>query len=296
MSSAISLVKALVATTLLACTTTWAQHVVDDTGKTIKLERAAQRIVSLAPHATELLFGAGAGAQLVGVTEFSDYPEAAKSLPRVGGSRGLDLERIAALKPDLVIAWQSGNSMAQVAQIEALGIPVFRSEPRTLNDVALSLERFGALTGHALGARRAAAAFRTRIANLRREYAYRKSVRVFYQVWPQPLMTIGGPHVITDVIGLCGGVNVFSALASPGPTVNIEAVVGAAPQLIVGGAADGGDLASLAMWKRWPGIPAVKNERFAVLDAALITRHTERLADGALALCHAIDATRGDMP
>ncbi len=270
--------------------------VIDDSKRTITLARPAQRVISLAPHATELLFGAGAGRQVVGVTEFSDFPLAARRLPRVGGSRGLDLERIVAARPDLVIAWQSGNSAAQVERIEKLGIPVFRSEPRTLGDVARTLERFGILTGHAEHATDAARRFNARIEALRQTYAGRRPVRVFYQVWKQPLMTIGGPHVISDVVRLCGGHNVFAQLDTPGPTVDIEAVVAADPQLIVGGAADGGDLSDLRMWQRWPQISAVRNGRYSVLDAALITRHTERLVLGAERLCKAIDATRNDRP
>jgi len=269
-----------------------AQTVTDDSGRTLALARPAQRIVSLAPHITELLFSAGAGAQVVGVIEFSDYPAAARRLPRIGGAYGLDLERIAALKPDLVIAWSSGNSTAQVERIESLGIPVYRSEPATLEDVARSVERFGQLSGHADLARQVAGDFRGRIARLRQTYAQRIPVKVFYQVWPQPLMTVGGPHVITDVLNLCGGRNIFSSLLSPGPTVSTEAVLAAAPRLIIGGAAEGGDAASLAIWKRWPSLPAIKHQGLLVLDAALITRHTVRIAEGAEQLCRAIDAAR----
>jgi len=268
--------------------------VIDDSNKRITLVNPAQRIVSLAPHATELLFGAGAGRQVVAVIEFSDFPPEAQTLLRVGGSRGLDLERIVAAKPDLVIAWQSGNSAAQVERIEKLGIPVFRSEPRTLDDVARSLERFGMLAGHTEQGREAARKFRGRIATLRQQYAARAPVRVFYQAWHQPLMTVGGPHVISDVMTLCGAVNVFSRIDSPGPTVDIESVVAANPQLIVGGAADGGDLRDLRMWQAWPQIAAVRDQRFTILDAALITRHTERIAIGAEQLCVAIDRVRND--
>jgi len=287
---------ALVVALVAACPATAGVSVVDDSQRTITLARPAQRIISLAPHATELLFGAGAGRQVVGVTEFSDFPQAARRLPRVGSSRGLDLEQIVAARPDLVIAWQSGNSAAQVERIEKLGIPVFRSEPKTLDDVARTLERFGVLTGHAEPAREAARRFSARIQALRQAYAGRRPVRVFYQVWKQPLMTIGGPHVISDVMTLCGASNVFAQLDTPGPTVNIEAVVAADPQLIVGGAANGGDVSDLRMWQRWPQIAAVRNGRYTVLDAALITRHTERLAQGAEQLCEAIDATRNDRP
>lgn len=266
--------------------------VIDDSGKTVRLSKPAQRIVSLAPHLTELLFEIGAEHQVVGVIEFSDYPEQARTLPRIGGYRGLDLERIHAARPDLVIAWQSGNSAAQVARLENLGITVYRNEPHTLEDIALTLERLGKLTGRDKQARHAAQALRARIENLRVQYAARAPVRVFYQVWRQPLMTVGGHHVLNDAMHLCGGRNIFADLKTPSPTVNAEAVLARAPQIIVGGSASGGDLTDLAFWKRWRDLPAVRDNHLIALDASTITRHTSRLADGAASLCAAIDRVR----
>jgi len=266
--------------------------VIDDSGKTVRLAQPAQRIISLAPHLTELLFEIGAEQQVVGVIEFSDYPPQARTLPRIGGYRGLDLERIHAARPDLVIAWESGNSAAQVARLENLAITVYRNEPHTLEDIALTLERLGKLTGRDMQARHAAQALRARIESLRAQYAARAPVRVFYQVWRQPLMTVGGRHVLNDVMHLCGGRNIFANLKTPSPTVNAEAVLARAPQIIVGGSVSEGDLSELIFWKRWRDIPAVRNNHLVVLDASTITRHTSRLADGAASLCAAIDRVR----
>ena len=266
----------------------------DDTGREVRLDAPARRIVSLAPHITELLFDIDAGDAIVAATEYSDYPEAAKHLPRVGGLAGIDLERIVALKPDLVIAWQSGTSRAQLEALSRLGIPVFRSEPHTLADVATTLERLGALTGHSREASAQAGAFRRKVAALRDSYASRPPVRVFYQVWNNPLMTIGGPHLITHVIELCGGRNVFASVAMLAPTIDVEAVVAADPQLIVTAAENGKVRNDIALWSRWTSVSAVRHHRYLFLDPALITRHTPRILVGSEALCRAIESARTD--
>ena len=267
---------------------------VDDAGRTVHLAAPARRIASLAPHLTELLFAIGAGRQLTAATEYSDYPAAAKSIPRVGGLAGIDLEALVATRPDLVVAWQSGTSQAQLDAIERLGIPVFRSEPRTLDDVATTMERLGRLTGHDPEAGAGATAFRARVDSLRSMYASRTPVRVFYQVWSQPLMTVGGTHLISHVVALCGGRNVFASLTLLAPTIDPESVIAADPQLIITASGDGTRTAELAMWAQWPGIAAVRHRRYLVLDPGVITRHTPRILDGAEAACRAIDAARAD--
>lgn len=264
----------------------------DDTGREVRLEAPARRIVSLAPHVTELLFEIDAGNAIVAATEYSDYPAAAKRLPRVGGLAGIALERVVAARPDLVIAWQSGTAQAQLDALVQLGIPVFRSEPHTLADVATTLERFGALTGHVREASARAGEFRRKVAALRDTYASRASVRVFYQVWNNPLMTIGGPHLITSVIELCGGRNVFASVGMLAPTVDLEAVIAADPQLIVTAAESGKQRNDIAQWSRWTSVSAVRYQRYLFLDPVLITRHTSRILIGAEALCRSIDAAR----
>lgn len=266
----------------------------DDSGLEVRLEAPARRIVSLAPHLTELLFDIGAGDAIVGASDYSDYPAAARRLPRVGGLAGIDLERIVALKPDLVVAWQSGTAQAQLAALGRLGIPVFHSEPHTLADVASTLERLGTLTAHTQQAAAQADAFRSKVAALRARYASRAPVRVFYQVWNDPLMTIGGPHLITQVIELCGGRNIFASLALLAPTVDPEAVIAADPQLIVTAAESGNRSSDIALWSRWTGVSAVRNRRYLFLDPVLITRHTPRILIGAEAICRAIQDARSN--
>ncbi|MGI9024162.1 MAG: cobalamin-binding protein [Burkholderiaceae bacterium] len=266
----------------------------DDTGRAVRLEAPARRIVSLAPHITELLFDIDAGDAIVAATEYSDYPEAAKRLPSVGGLGGIALERIVALKPDLVIAWQSGTAQAQLDALVRLRIPVFRSEPHTLTDVATTLERLGTLTGHAREASAKAYDFRHKVAALRATYASRAPVRVFHQVWNNPLMTIGGPHLITSVIELCGGRNVFASVGMLAPTIDAEAVIAADPQLIVTALENGDRRNDVAQWSRWTSVSAVRHHRYLFLDPAVITRHTPRILIGAETLCRAIDAARAD--
>lgn len=266
---------------------------IDDTQRPVRLEAPARRIVSLAPHVTEVLYAIGAGPQIVGATGFSDYPAAAKSLPRVGGLGGIDIEAIVAIKPDLVVAWQSGTAKAQLDAVARLGIPVFNSEPRTLDDVATTLERLGALTGHVREAAEQAGAFRAKVTLLRQTYATRPPVRVFYQVWNTPLMTVGGTHLISSVITLCGGRNVFASLSMLAPTIDPEAAVAADPQLIVT-ASEGDPVRDIEAWSRWPGVAAVRHQRYLVLAPGVITRNTPRVLIGAEAICRAIDAARAD--
>ena len=208
-------------------------EVVDDLGQRVRLAAPPRRIVSLAPHATELVFAVGAGARLVGAMDHSDYPPAARRLPRVGDSRSIDLEAVAALEPDLVIVWPSGNSPSQVERLAKMGLPVYRSEPRRLSEIADAMRRLGVLLGEAEAARVQAQAFERELTALRRQQEGKAPVRTFYQVWPQPLMTLNDQHLASDVIRLCGGVNVLGALAPLVPTVSTEAVLAAAPELIL---------------------------------------------------------------
>ncbi len=267
--------------------------ITDDAGNALRLPRPAQRIVSLAPHVTELLYAAGAGAQLVGAVQYSDYPEAAKALPRVGGYTSVDLEAVAALKPDLVVAWRSGNRNAHLGRLGALGIPVYLTEPRSLPDVARSLEALGRLAGTEAAADAAADAFRTRLAALRERYGTRPPVRTFYQIWNQPLMTINGQHLISDVIRLCGGDNVFAGLGQLAPTINVEAVLAADPEVVVASGMGEARPEWLDQWKRWGGLTATARGNLFFIPPDLIQRHTPRILDGAERLCAQLEEARG---
>lgn len=203
---------------------------VDDFGHIVVLAKPAQRIVALAPHAVELVDAAGGGARLVGAVEHSDYPPYALQLPRVGNHAGFDFEKIAALKPDLIVAWPLGGER-QLQGLEALQIPVFRSAPRTLEGIPASLEQLGILLGSRAVAQRAAQQFRTQLQHLRTQYQSKIKLRVFYQTWSQPLMTLGGQHTLNEVLNLCGAENIFADLKVAAPVVSAEAVLLRQPQL-----------------------------------------------------------------
>jgi iron complex transport system substrate-binding protein len=281
---------------LFACAALSAQAEVvvqDDTGATVHLAEPARRIVSLAPHITETLYAAGAGERLVGAVEYSDYPEAAKKLARIGGYSRLDLEAVAALKPDLAIGWASGNSPAHIEKLRALGIPVYLAQPERIDDVAMNLERYGELAGTQTAARAAAAGFRNRLAELRAQYSARPRVRTFYQIWKQPLMTVGGAQVISDAIRLCGGENIFADLKPLAPKVSVEAVLAADPEAIVASGMGESRPEWLDDWRQWRNMTAVKRDNLFFIPPDLIQRHTPRLVDGAARLCAHLETARG---
>ncbi|HCZ13143.1 MAG TPA: cobalamin-binding protein [Accumulibacter sp.] len=266
--------------------------VVDDAGTTLRLAQPAQRIVSLAPHLTETLFAAGAGEHVVGTVEYSNYPAAAAKIARVGGYSQIDLERVAALRPDLIIAWQSGNAAAHLDRLRALGLPIYISQPDRIDDVATEIERLGVLAGSAAVANRAAASFRERLAGLQHSYGKRPPVRTFYQIWKQPLMTVGGKQIISDVIRLCGGDNVFGKLETMAPTVTVEAVIAANPEAIVASGMGESRPEWLDDWQRWRSITAVARGNLFFVPPDLIQRHTPRLLDGAESLCRHLETAR----
>lgn len=260
----------------------------DDSGRVVTLAAPAARIISLAPHATELLFAAGAGARVVGVSAYSNFPAEASRLPSVGDAMRADMERIIALKPDLIVGWKSGNNPAQLERLRALGLPVFDSEPRQFDDIASSLERLGALAGTVEG-RAAAARFRADLRALRERYSARKPVRVFYQIWPSPLMTLNDAHIVSEAIRLCGGVNLFGKLAPLVPTVSREAVLKADPEAIF---VSDEDAQAFGRWRGYGNLTAVRNNSLFRIDGGVMNRAGPRMLGATALLCEQIDAAR----
>lgn len=263
----------------------------DDTGRNITLPAPARRIVSLAPHATELLFAAGAGPAVAAVSDFSDYPEQARRLPSVGNGQTYDLERILALKPDLIVGWNTGLAAGQLARLEALGVPVYRSEPRSFAAIAGSLEALGRLAGHEDTGRTAAQAFRLRLQSLEERYRGRPRLRVFYQIWRAPLMTLNGQHLVSWALRVCGADNVFAGLPQLAPTVSEEAVIRADPDAIVASTGEQDDV--LGGWRRFPGLQAVRRNNLLAVDGGLLNRAGPRVLDGTEQLCRLLDEARG---
>ena len=264
----------------------------DDTGQRVTLPRPATRILALAPHVAELLYAAGAGDQVIASVEFANYPEAARKLPRVGSYSAFDLERIAALKPDLAVVWGSGNPAGQVAQVRRLGIPVFVSEPQQLDDIPQSLRRLGQLAGTTAVAEQAAHDFVQRRDALARRHAGKRPVTVFYEIWNQPLMTVGGSHLIGAALALCSGRNAFASIAQPAATVALEAVLRADPEVIVASGMGEERPDWLEDWRRWSQLAAVKRNNLFFVPPDLLQRHTPRILDGTERLCDALDTAR----
>ena len=270
-----------------------AVEVEDDRGQTVSLERHAQRIVSLAPHVTELLFSIGAGERLVGAVNYSDYPEAANAIPRVGGYNALDLERIVTLEPDLIVGWESGNNPADLEKLRRFDLPLFINEPRRLTDIPDTLRRLAVLTGTEQQAETVIVDFKDRLERLGR-FSERESVSVFYQIWDKPLMTVNDEHLIGDVIRLCGGRNVFGETPSLTPQVSEEAVIARAPQAIVIGGMSEQHADWLDRWRHWQRMPAVRHEHLFMIKPDHLQRHTVRILQGAETLCRQLEQVRSD--
>lgn len=265
----------------------------DDEGNRVTLDKPAQRVVSLAPHVTELLFAAGGGRKVVGVVDYSDYPPEAKALPRVGSHRQIDLERLIALKPDLLVVWLHGGAARQLEPLRKLGIPVYVSEPHRIADIGATMRRLGQLLGNDAEAGRAADAFDRRLAAIESRYASRPPVKVFYQVWDRPLYTLNGRHTASDAIRLCGGENIFASLPVTAPTVTVEAVLKENPEVIVSGNRPNQDSAGLETWKQYPSLLAVRRGNLFTVDADQLVRPGPRILDGTAGLCERLDEARG---
>ncbi len=267
-------------------------QITDDTGQELALEKPAQRVVSTAPHVSEMLFAIGAGEKIVGAAEFSNYPEAAKTIPRIGSHNKLSLEKIIALQPDLIVAWKTGNPKSDLVKLKELGLPVFISEPRNLGDIASNLNRLGALTGFTESAAVAANDFVARVQSVIEANRNKKPVRVFYQVWEEPLMTLSGDHLVSKIIEHCGGENIFAPLNIIAPPVSIESVLQANPDVIIAGDVPGGEGEWKHYWRRWPQLKAVANGQLYSIPAELIVQHTPRLVKGMEMMCAILDQTR----
>lgn len=265
---------------------------VDDRGHVLTLERPASRIVSLAPHVTELLYAAGAGERVIAVVEYSDWPPEARALPSIGNAGRIDIERVIALAPDLVIGWRTGNDSGDLAALERLGLPVYVSETGEVREIPRALGEFGRLAGTEAAAAAAAEAFRRDFDALSRRFAGRTPVTVFYQIWERPLMTVNDRHFIADSIRLCGGVNIFGGIEPIAPVISVEAVIAANPQVIINSASDERNAEQLANWRRWSAIDAVRNGHLYGIPSDLISRPTPRILEGLERLCELLERAR----
>jgi len=262
----------------------------DDLARKVELKAPAQRIVALAPFLTELAFSAGAGDRLVGVSAYSDYPEAAKRLPQVATAVTLAIEPLLALKPDLVLAWRDTIRQEDIARLEAFGVAVFVAQARSLEDVPRLLGRIGELTARDVS--KVARDYRARIGSLRLAHANLPRVAVFLEIWHRPLTTIAGAHWMNEALEVCGARNVFLDLANVAPVVSWEEVFAREPRVIVGAGSAGDSGEFFSQWSDRAALAAVREKRLVYLDPDTIQRPTLRLAQGVAQLCAGLDRVR----
>ena len=267
---------------------------VDSLGRTITLETPAEKVISLAPHNTEILFYIGAGKKIVGTVHYSDYPEAALKIPRIGGYDKINLEQIITLKPDLVVAWKSGNDTRSVKRIEQLGFPVFYSDDHNIKGIAATMESLGKLTGLATQSLKLKKEFLNRYQALQDLNKNKAPIKIYYEVWQSPRYTLGGTHFSAEIFKICGGQSLFDDVAEKAPIVSLEAIITRNPQVILTGDRHGEQslLELRGQWQQWPQIDAVKNQHIYYVDADIYTRSSPRALDAAEDLCSILDRVR----
>ncbi len=277
-------------TLAIASSASAAISVRDDDGNVVTLQKPAQRIIAMAPHVTELLYAAGGGDKIVGAVTYSDYPEAAKKLPRIGDNRQVDMERVIAMKPDLIVIWLHGASERQIETLRQLNIPMFHSEPTKLDGIADNVQRLGQLMGTESVAQPVAAEIRQHFAALAKQYGNRPPVRMFYQVWDKPLYTLNGTSIVSDAMRLCGGVNIFADLKVTAPVVSNEAVLQADPEAIFGTSEK--NYGGVGLWRPYTTMKAVRSDNLFTLDGELLNRAGPRMVAGTTALCEKLELVR----
>ena len=266
-------------------------EVEDDRGNSIYLEQPAKRVVALAPHLVEIVFAVGRGETLKGVVSYSDFPEEAKKIPQVGSYKSFSVESILRMQPDLILGWSSGNGEEKIKALEALGLKVYRNEPRSLLDVKRSLHNVSVLLGSE-NPGEAAEQFEQTYKQLQQTYAHKKPINMFYEVWNKPLQTLNGEHLISDVMKLCGGVNVFADEPTLAPKLSIESVLHADPQVILASGMGVARPEWLDEWLDWPQLQAVKNQQLYFIPPDLLQRHTPRVLEGAALMCEQLEKAR----
>ncbi len=268
-------------------------RVTDDLGREIVLSAPASRIVSLAPHNTENLFTAGAGELIVGTVDHSDFPEQALAIPRVGNYKQINIETIIGLKPDLVVAWSSGNRKESIERLIDFGLPVFYSEPITFEQIIGNVERLAQLTGRVQYAAPELEQMRNTHVALQKEYLGKLPVKVFFQVWNEPLITLNRDHSVNQAFDLCSGVNIFADEPTIAPRVSVEGVVAKNPQLILlAGHNQRQSAGWVDLWSKWPSIEAVSADQVKHVDANIINRPTRRFLQGTAQICQLIAQAR----
>jgi len=264
----------------------------DFAGREVTLKQPARRIVALAPDIVENLFSAGAGDRVVGAVSYSNYPQQAKAIPEVGTYNAFSLEKILALQPDLVVMWGSGNGMQTLSKLEGLGVPVYVSELRKLSDVPESIRRLGQLAGTDTVAEAEARRIESEIESLHNRYSGRRSLGVFYQIWNEPLQTVNREHLISEIIALCGGHNVFGDANALAPRISVESVLLRDPDAIVASGMGEARPEWLDQWRAYPSLKAVAGDALFFINPDHLQRPTARILLGAQHLCQQLEQVR----
>ena len=255
----------------------------------------ANRIIALSPHSVEMLFAIGAGDKIIGTVEYADYPAAAKSIPRIGSYHGIQIEKLLSLEPDLVIGWKSGNKSSDLNKLASLGLNLIYSQPKTIADISSELLELGRLTGLTENAESVVAKLKLKYQQILKKYQTRESVEVFYQLWHDPLQSVGKNSWIGSLIESCGGNNIFQVSEAPYPIITFESVLVKNPEVIIIPGHSGGTgkiPTKNSLWLNWPEISAVKNSKIFVMNGDLLHRFTPRALDGLEQLCQKIDEGR----
>lgn len=254
--------------------------------------KKVERIVALSPHSVEMLYAIGAGDKIVGTVEYADYPAAAQKIPRIGNYNGIQIERLLALKPDLVIAWKNGNKSTDLEKMASLGLNMLYTQPKNIKDIGIDLIRLGEATGNLKQSQLLVKELQEKHQTIKQNYAALDKVSVFYQLWHDPLQSIGPNSWIESLINDCGGENIFHSASAPYPLVSIESVLVKNPKVIIIPHHSGSEADKKAIWNSWPEISAVKNHYLFALNGDLLHRFTPRALDGLKLLCEKIDSAR----
>ncbi|MBV1910568.1 MAG: cobalamin-binding protein [Kangiellaceae bacterium] len=252
----------------------------------------AQRIIALSPSLVEQLYAIGAGDRIVGTVDYADFPAEAKEILRVGSYRGIQIEKVLALNPDLVVAWKGGNKAADLEKLRSLGVNIYQSKAETISQISEELRELGRLTGLTTNAEKAIAELEQKYRSIKKKYANKLKTKVFYQLWDKPLTTVGPNSWIESLIKDCNGINLFSKASAPYPQVSVESVLVKNPQVIIIAHHSGGEGNDIINWNQWSEVQAVAAKHIYSLNGDLLHRFTPRALDGLEMLCERIDQAR----
>lgn len=267
-------------------------NIIDDLGNEVFLKTPAKRIIVLGPSLVEIFFSIGEGSKIIGVDESSDYPEEVKKIKKVASFNSINYEEIVSLSPDLIVMWSSGFSFSKIKKIKDLGIPVFLSQSNKLSNIEELIRSLGYLTGNIDEASEIASAFVNKLNRFKKKYKKNEIISVFYQVWDKPLQTLNKDHIITDIINICGGNNIFHSMHEIAPKVTIESVISNNPDLILIGSNGKEKDLWLNDWNKWLMIDAVRNKKIYIIDPDLVVRESPRIIEGVEIVCDILDESR----